>query len=284
VNASGYAIRLGVQRGWLEFTHSIRSRQDWAYYLFTAAASTAYLWVRRNDKVDDSGLLVPAASMPGIVALLATFGLLFGTASIVVGSREDGTLLRAKAIPNGLIGFVAGQLVTNTLNTLPQLTVVVVPGLILFDDIMSNGLTGWIQMTGILLLGLASLLPLGLAVGAVVPTTQKLFSWGMLAILFLAVIFGVFFPIQSLWGWLQGVGQAFPLYWFGLGLREAFLPESAAASELQESWRTTRAVIMLSAWAVAGLLAAPILLQRVARRQSGSQVEAARLAATHWVR
>jgi ABC-2 type transport system permease protein len=41
---------------------------------------------------------------------------------------------------------------------------------------------------------------------------------------------------------------------------------------------------VLGGWAVAGWLLTPPLLRRMARRQSGSQVVAAREAATQWIR
>jgi ABC-2 type transport system permease protein len=43
-------------------------------------------------------------------------------------------------------------------------------------------------------------------------------------------------------------------------------------------------VAVLTAWAVVGAVVAPALLRRMARRQSGSTVAAAREAATQWVK
>jgi ABC-2 type transport system permease protein len=80
------------------------------------------------------------------------------------------------------------------------------------------------------------------------------------------------------------VAQMFPIYWLGLGMRSAFLPDSAKALEIGESWRTLETVAVLSVWAIAGVLIAPVVLRRMARRQSGSQVEAARQEAVQWVR
>ena len=100
----------------------------------------------------------------------------------------------------------------------------------------------------------------------------------------LAGISGIFFPIQQLWGWVQAVAQVFPMYWLGLGMRSAFLPDSAAALELGESWRTAQTVLVLGTWAVVGALVTPMVLRRMARRQTGSQVQAAREAAVQWVR
>jgi ABC-2 type transport system permease protein len=67
-------------------------------------------------------------------------------------------------------------------------------------------------------------------------------------------------------------------------MRSAFLPEAAAALEIGGSWRTLETVLVLGAWAVVGLAVAPAVLRRMARRQSGSQVAAARDEAAQWVR
>ena len=40
----------------------------------------------------------------------------------------------------------------------------------------------------------------GMIVGALVPSTQKVATWGMLPILVLSGISGIFYPIQELWG------------------------------------------------------------------------------------
>ncbi len=70
--------------------------------------------------------------------------------------------------------------------------------------------------------------------------------------------------------------KVFPLYWLGLGTRSALLPAGLASVEIGHSWRHLATFGVLGAWAVAGLLVAPILLRRVARRESGSSVAARR--------
>ncbi|MGW6460642.1 ABC transporter permease, partial [Streptomyces sp. NPDC055078] len=47
---------------------------------------------------------------------------------------------------------------------------------------------------------------------------------------------------------------------------------AAVAVEIGESWRQLETVAVLGAWAVAGLLVAPVVLRRMARRESGSSV------------
>ena len=66
------------------------------------------------------------------------------------------------------------------------------------------------------------------------------------------------------------------MYWLGLGMRSALLPAHLASVEIDHSWRHLATFGVLSAWAVAGLLVAPLLLRRMARRESGSSVAARR--------
>jgi ABC-2 type transport system permease protein len=77
-------------------------------------------------------------------------------------------------------------------------------------------------------------------------------------------------------GWLQGVAQFFPVYWLGLGMRSVFLPDALAAVELGHSWRHLETFGVLGLWAVVGLALAPVVLRRMARRESGSAVAARR--------
>jgi ABC-2 type transport system permease protein len=243
-----------------------------------------YLIIRRNDTVEGTDLLVPAVSLPSILGSLIAFAVVVGPAYTLAMEREDGTLLRYKAIPHGLRAYFTGQLVVHSLGPLPQMLVILVPSFLLFDDVMAGGAAGWLTVAWVFALGVLATMPLGMIIGALVPNTQKVGSWGMMPVLVLAGISGIFYPIQQLWGWVQVIAQVFPMYWLGLGMRSAFLPDSAAALEVTGSWRTTETVLVLGAWAVAGMIVTPRVLRRMSRRQSGSQVEAARQAALQWIR
>ena len=278
-----YAVRLGLRRGWMEFVQSIRSSQDQWFYLFTAFLVLGYLWIRRNADSPIEGVPFAAFALPSLLGGLIAFGVVVGPAYTLAMEKEDGTLLRHRAIPNGVVGYVSGQLLFQSLNAIPQLTVVLVPSFLLFDGLMADP-SGWFTVLWVLVLGLLAAMPIGLVIGSRVPGVQKVGSWGMLPVMIMAGISGIFFPIQQLWGWVQVVAQVFPMYWLGLGMRSAFLPDEAAAAEIGGSWRTLETVAMLGAWAVAGAIVTPIVLRRMARRQTGSQVQAARDASLQWVR
>ena len=278
------AVRLGARRGWTEFLNSVRSPQDQGFYLFTGVATLAFLWFNRDDTVEGTTLLYPTVALPSILGALVAFGVVIGPAFALAMEREDGTLLRHKALPHGMEGYVTGQLVFHSLSALPQFLVILVPSALLFDDVMPSGTGGWLTVAWVLVLGMLAALPIGMVLGSMVPNTQKVGTWGMLPVLVVTGISGIFVPVQALWGWVQTVAQVFPTYWIGLGMRSAFLPDAAASLELGGSWRTGQVALVLAAWAVAGLLVTPVVLRRMARRQSGSQVAAARDAALQWVR
>lgn len=277
------AVRVGLRRGWTEFLLSLRSSQDQWFYLFTAFLVLGYLWLRRDTAVEGTDLSFATVTLPSLLAALVVFGYVIGPAYTLAMEKEDGTLLRARATPYGMTGYYSGHLLATTLGLLPQLTVVLVPAFLIFEDLMADP-SGWFTVAWVLLLGMAAVLPIGIAVGALVPNVQKVGLYGMQPVLILFGISGVFFPLQALWGWVQVVAQVFPLYWLGLGMRSAFLPDSAASLEVGDSWRTAETLLVLGGWAVAGALLTPVLLRRVARRQSGAAVDAAREASAQWIR
>ena len=278
-----HAVQLGLRRGWLEFVQSIKSTQDQGFYLFTAFLAVGYLFLRRNTEVEGTDLLLPSVALPSILGAFVAFGVVVGPAYTLAMEKEDGTLLRHKAVPHGLAGYFTGQLVFQTLNIVPQMVTVLVPSFLLFDNLMADA-SGWFTVAWVLLLGILAAMPIGMVIGALVPSTQKVGTWGMLPGMVLAGISGIFYPIQQLWGWVQVVAQVFPMYWLGLGMRSAFLPDEAAALEVGDSWRTLETVAVLGVWAVVGAVLTPVVLRRMSRRSTGSQVQAAKEAAVQWVR
>lgn len=284
MNPRLHAIRTGIRRGWTEFALSVRSPQDQGFYLFTTGVIVLYLLFNRNNMVEfgDESIAYTMLVLPSILGALVAFGMVIGPAYALAMEKEDGTLLRAKAIPHGLAGHVTGHVVSNTLALVPSLSLMMLPGFFLFDGV-PNGARGWGLMVLVVGLGTMATLPIGLAIGSVVPGVQKVGTWGMLPFITVLAISGIFTPMQAMWGWVQTVAQIFPVYWLGLGMRSAFLPSAAQAYEITGSWRTTQTLVVLAAWGIVGLFVTPVLLRRMARRQSGSTVEAAREQAAQWV-
>ena len=149
------------------------------------------------------------------------------------------------------------------------------PGLFFLDGLRLGDPGAWLTLAWVVPLGLVATLPLGAVIGSLIENPRNM-GLVVMPIFGLIALSGIFYPINGLPGWLQGVAQVFPLYWLGLGMRSALLPGDLAAVELGGSWRHLETVGVLGAWAVLGLVLAPVVLRRMARRESGSRVAARR--------
>ncbi|HWD63999.1 MAG TPA: ABC transporter permease [Solirubrobacteraceae bacterium] len=271
-----YAVRLGLSRGWREFRQILLSPQDLAWYVLIAVVFVVVLFFQRHSTEKGTHVSLAFAVLPSILGMMVALGGLQGAASSLATEREDGTLLRAKAIPNGMIGYLTGRIVSICLATVLSLVIILVPGLFLIPKLAATGLTGWLTFVWVLALGLLATLPWGAIIGSLAKSPASVLGLSMLPIIGITAISGIFYPIFALPGWVQGLAQGFPVYWLGLGVRSAFLPGSASAVEIGGSWRHLETVAVLGAWAVIGLVVAPIVLRRMARRESGSDMQARR--------
>lgn len=272
-----YAARLGLSRGWTEFRLYLTNPQDLVWNLFFVAVFGMVLLFQRNATVEGSTLPLAMLTLPSIIGMWLAVTGYQGAAGWLAVEREDGTLLRAKAVPQGMVGYLVGRIVSLSLITLFTLVIIFVAGRLLLPELATAGHSGWPTLTWVLALGLLATLPWGAIIGSLVRSPNSAFGVTMLPIVGLTAISGIFYPITALPGWVQGVAQVFPIYWLGLGIRSGLLPDAAAAVELSGSWRHLETAAVLGAWALAGLLIAPVVLRRMARRESGSSMEARRL-------
>jgi ABC-2 type transport system permease protein len=275
-STSTYAMRCGVRRGRIEFMNSVRAGQDIAYYIIVSLVLLVVLWLNRNGTVPGTDVSVAAFMLPGLLALQVAFAGAFGVATVLATEREDGTLLRLKAVPYGTVGYVSGQLTRVLLEIAFSMVLVLVPAAFFVPGLMADGLWAALGAVGYLILGLFAVLPLGFIIGSVFKNPRSVGGWGMLVMGAVVWVSGIFSPLATMATWVQILGQLTPTYWLGLGLRSTLLPESAVVAEIGQSWRTPLTIAVLLIWAIGGLILAPILLRRMARRESGSSVAARR--------
>ncbi|TCO53647.1 ABC transporter permease [Actinocrispum wychmicini] len=264
-------VRAGLRRGRIEFRQSMTNPTElWNSMFFPVIALVVMFFLRENT-VPGTTFSLGTQSIPGILAMNFMFNGLLGLGIILTMEREDGTLLRAKAIPNGTLGYLVGKVTSRAAVTVVGAILPLAVVSLVFDGLRLDVVT----LLWVLVLGLVAVLPIGAILGAVFKNAQAMGFMSLVVFLLLAVS-GVFYPITALPEWLQWIAQVFPLYWLGLGLRSALLPDSLSAVEIGESWRHLETVGVLGLWAVVGFVFAPMLLRRMARRESGSTVAASR--------
>lgn len=276
MNPTLAAVRAGFSRGGIELKQILSTRSDLVGFLLpTCGFFAVMIWTRHTH--------LPGAQFSlGTAMLVSVLGLNFVVYGVVtmgdllVVEREDGTLLRAKAIPNGMLGYLLGKIVSTSGQVVIAVAITLFVGAFLFTGLAIGSPGSWLTLAWVLLLGLLATLPLGAILGSLFPSQRSAGPWWLLLLGGLAAISGIFYPITHLPVFLQWIGQVFPMYWLGLGMRSALLPNALAAVEIGHSWRHLATFGVLSAWAVAGLVLAPVVLRRMARRESGSAVAARR--------
>jgi len=244
-------------------------------WLLFPALGLFVLHFLRGTEVMGSEVSLAQLGIPGVLAMALISGGMMGVAGQLLAEREDGTLLRAKAIPNGVLSHLMGNMIVYTGISLGPVLGMLVIAAPFFDGVTPTDARGWLTFVGVSLLGLLATLPIGALFGAVLRGPMML-AWASLVIYGSMAISGIFYPLSALPEWLQVIGRLLPTYWLGLGLRSALLPPEAAALEAGGSWHPVATVLVLGGWTVAGVVLAPVALRRMARRQSGSQVAAAR--------
>lgn len=273
-NPTMTALRAGWFRGLIELRQSFTNGAELFAHFFWPALMLAVTFFMRNVSFGDSGFLLGTLVLPSILGMNASMAMV-SMSQLLTADREDGTLLRAKATPNGMLGYLVGKIVSVSGGLVADLAIFLVPGMLIVPGLAVGGPGSWLTLLWVLALGLVATLPIGAVLGSVFTSVR---SQGLitLPILGLIAISGVFYPITVLPEWVQWIAQVFPIYWLGLGMRSALLPDSAVGVELGDSWRHLETVGVLGAWAVLGLVLAPIMLRRMARRESGSNVAARR--------
>lgn len=262
-------LRSGAARGLIEFRQAF-SGVELIGQLFWPLVTLAAIFFFRDRSFDDSGVSLGTMMFPGVLGMFVAFGMMLVIQSLTA-DREDGTLLRAKATPGGVPSYLVSKLVTTSLTVGVYLLLVAVPGSFLVDGLNVGRPATWFTIIWVVGLGMAAVQLLGAVLGSLV-SSPRAASYIALLVMALIAVSGIFYPLSMLPGWLQWVGQATPIYWLGLGMRSALLPEAAAVVEITGSWRSWETAGALTGWAVLALLVAPVLLRRMARRESGSRV------------
>jgi ABC-2 type transport system permease protein len=267
-------IRLGLARGGVELRHTLTYWPDLFQNLFFPLVQIAVLFLMRGHHVPGTTFSLGSLTLPSVIGVAFAFGGVLGVAALLMTDREDGTLLRAKATPSGMSAYVLGKITLASVTALVGLVLTLVLGLVAFPGVrLTAGGAG--TLIWVALLGLLATIPMGITLGSLIPN-PRLFPLVILPFGGLVALSGIFYPITHLPGWLQGIGQVFPMYWLGLGMRAALLPPGLASVEIDGSWRLPYVFLALTLWAVLGLAAAPPVLRRMARRESGSRVAARR--------
>ena len=265
-----HVARLGVARGRIELWQTLTYWPDLVQTTFLSVIQILVLFLMRGHQVPGTTFSLGSLTLPSVIGVSFAFSGVLGVFGMLCVEREDGTLLRAKATPDGVMAYVLGKVTLISVTTLVGLCLTLALGLLAFPGVRLTA-PGAATLVWVALVGLLATIPIGITLGSLIPN-PRLIPLVMLPFGALIAVSGIFYPITHLAGWLQAIGQLFPMYWLGLGMRAALLPSQLAAVEIDGSWRLPLVFLALAGWSVLGLVAAPAVLRRMARRESGSRV------------
>ncbi|MEV5987701.1 ABC transporter permease [Streptomyces sp. NPDC052051] len=261
----------GLRRGGIEVRHLLRNRKEFVSHLSNVVTALVVASFVHDDL---PGTHIPGAhlTIAGFVAYLLFQVGLINLPQILVTERDEGTLLRLRATPGGIPAYLVAKSVLIVAIAMGTVTVLLGTAALFVDGPLPHSLGGWLTLIWVIGLGLLAVVPLGAAIGAVLPNAREALAMVMLPAMALLVTSGAMFPIGRLPVVVQNVASVFPLRWMAQGVRSALLPDAARAAEPSGSWQLPTVALVLTGWAVVGFLLAVPLLRRAARRESGSRL------------
>ncbi len=265
--------RAGFLRGGIELRHLLRNPKELSGHL-TNVVVALLVAVYINDDVPGTRTPMSHLVIAGFAAYLLFQVGLISLPQILVTEREEGALLRLRATPGGIPAYLIAKCLLVVVTAVGSLALLLAATALVADGPLPRGPGDWVTLAWVTTLGLLAVVPLGAAIGAVLPNPREALALIMLPTMGLLVTSGAVFPITVLPVPVQQVASVFPLKWMAQGLRSALLPDSAQAAEPAGSWELPMVALVLTAWAVIGFLLAIPLLRRAARRESGSRMSA----------
>lgn len=153
---------------------------------------------------------------PGIMAMVVMMSLMTGLPHAISFEREMGTLDGMLAAPVHRMSILGGKVIAQTTRGMFQGLMVLALSIVLFGVVIQGSIA---LVLGLLLLGVFSLVGLGILITSFT-STEETATMIMMTLTFpMMFLSGVFFPIQQMPGFMQVIAQFLPLTYAVSALR-----------------------------------------------------------------
>src|SRR5512144_662386 len=103
MNPTLMAARGGLARGLIELRQAFTNPQELWNFLFPNIIIMVVMIFMRGSTVAGTTFSLGSRTLPSVLGMGVALNGLMALAMALVVEREDGTLLRAKAVPNGML-------------------------------------------------------------------------------------------------------------------------------------------------------------------------------------
>jgi ABC-2 type transport system permease protein len=182
--------------------------------------------------------------VPGIAALAVVSACYTNIGMMVTIARDLGILKRVRGTPLPPWAYIFGRLAHAMLISVLMVAIVTGVGAAAYGtEVPDSALPG---LLATLVLGSLTFCALGLALTALIPNADAAPAITNATILPLLFISNVFIPLQDPPGWLDFIGDVFPVKHFAAALQTAYHPDESGAGF---EWGD---LAVIAAWGVAG--------------------------------
>ena len=137
------AARAGLSRGRIEFKQTLTTPGDLIAILVTTGSLLAVMIWTRHTTVPGMRFSLGTTTLVSVLGLdVVVYGFIT-TGDLLVTEREDGTLLRAKAIPNGMLGYLLGKVVNISGQIAFVVAITLLAGAFLFTGLAIGSAGSW---------------------------------------------------------------------------------------------------------------------------------------------
>jgi ABC-2 type transport system permease protein len=204
---------------------------------------------RNVDDIGGSGISAPLYFMVGLAAF-GTMTAVLASGARIAAEREVGWNRQLRVTPLSTRSYFRAKVATGYAMALITIVLLYASGISLGVR-LSGG--EWIQMTGLILVGLIPFVPLGILMGHLLSVDSIGPAMGGVTAVF-AFLGGTWFPLGH--GALRDIGRALPSYW---------LVQASHVAIGGQGWGAT-GWLVVAAWTVGGTLLAARVYRRDTKR------------------
>jgi len=187
----------------------------------------------KTEEVSTLGLEYIDFLVPGIVALAIMQMSLFSIIFVVVAYKKTGVMRRLLVTPIKSYQFIGGQVATRLVVSIMQITVIILLAVFAFNV---NVIGSYWLIALLVFWGSIIFLALGLALASFAKTEEAAAPIANIIALPQMFLGNVFFPIEAMPDWLQGIVKYLPLNYLADSLRKVMTEGAGIADISGDMW------------------------------------------------